>query len=489
MILETIKTEGLAHFSYLLGDEHSGMCAVIDPRRDVDVYLDIAQKRVLRISCILETHIHADFVSGSRELSARTGVPIHLSGYGNYGFEHMPLLDGDIVGIGSIELRVLHTPGHTPEHVSYLVAGGKAAKRPWGLFCGDTLFAGEVGRPDLLGAGTEERSARQLYRTLHDKVLALGDEIEIYPAHGQGSPYGGNIGERPTSTIGYERLNSVKLQSSNEDEFVKQVLISLPAAPFYYRRMKKINSEGPRVVGHISRIDQLDPNAFRELMDEPEAVIVDTREIEAFGGAHLLSAINIPLREEFPIWAGWMLRPEQRILLALSGEEDSEIVARHLFRLGYENIGGYLRRGIREWIEAGQPFESMSQMSVHDLKRRLDRGEELQLLDVRRDDEWQQGHIPTARHIYVPYLAQNLGSLDREKPIATYCGTGFRASIAASILQKSGFTHVYDIPGSMRAWEATGYPIEKTHQSLTPALASMEMNSNAPNRRGSGQNY
>lgn len=201
MILETVEAEGLAHLSYVLGDESAGVCAVIDPRRDVSVYLDIARTNNCRITHILETHIHADFVSGSRELAAQVGAPIYVGAADEYGFEHKPLRDGDTLPLGSLCLRVLHTPGHTPEHICYRVGGGKGSEEPWGLFTGDTLFAGEVGRPDLLGHGTEEQLARQLYHTLHERLLTLGDEVEIYPAHGAGSPCGGNIGDRKTSTM------------------------------------------------------------------------------------------------------------------------------------------------------------------------------------------------------------------------------------------------------------------------------------------------
>jgi hydroxyacylglutathione hydrolase len=210
MFLETVEARGLAHLSYVLGDDSAGVCAVIDPRRDVSVYLDIARKRETRITHILETHIHADFVSGSLELAAQTGAPIYGGANGNHTFAHHPLREGNDLSLGSYCLRALHTPGHTPEHVCFLVSGGRGAQRPWALFSGDTLFAGEVGRPDLLGHGSEDHLARQLYHTLHDKLLKLGDEVEVYPAHGQGSPCGGSIGDRPTSTIGYERLNNPK---------------------------------------------------------------------------------------------------------------------------------------------------------------------------------------------------------------------------------------------------------------------------------------
>lgn len=458
MILETVESEGLAHLSYVLGDENEGVCAVIDPRRDVGVYLEIARKHHARITHILETHIHADFVSGSRELAAQTGAPIYGGESEEYAFEYQPLREGDKLQIGSLYLGTYHTPGHTPEHVCWLVSGGKGAQDPWALFTGDTLFAGEVGRPDLLGGGTEERLARQLFHTLHDRVLQLGDEVEIYPAHGEGSPCGGSIGDRKTSTLGYERLHNPKLQISSEEEFVRTVLSSLPEPPSYYSRTKKVNAAGPPVLGCLPTVQPLDANRFRAEMAAEDTLALDVREIEAFGGAHVPGALNIALREEFPIWSGWMLKPAQRLLLVLHDEHELEQVQRHLLRIGIERIGGFLRNGMRGWIEAGLPFETTGQMSVHALKQHLDAGRnDLQLLDVRRPDEWKQGHIPTARHFFAPHLPVHLEELDRQKPVATYCGSGYRASIAASLLQQHGFREVFNIPGSIRAWKAAGY--------------------------------
>lgn len=458
MLLETVESEGLAHLSYVLGDEEAGVCAVLDPRRDVSVYLDLARENHCRITHILETHIHADFVSGSRELAAQTGAPIYVGAADGYGFEHRPLKEGDTLELGSLCLKVLHTPGHTPEHVCYLVSGGKGSQEPWALFTGDTLFAGEVGRPDLLGGGSEERLARELFHTLHEKLLCLGDEVEIYPAHGEGSPCGGNIGDRKTTTVGYERLHNPKLQIRDVDPFVQAVLSDLPEPPSYYPRMKQVNAAGPRVLGCLPAVQPLNPNAFREAMGQPGTLVLDTREIEAFGGAHVEGALNIALRAEFPIWSGWMLKPEQRLLVVLAEEADLDPVQRHLLRIGIEEIGGFLRRGIRGWLEAGLPFRRTLQLSVHELHERVTSGSGgLQLLDVRRPDEWETGVIPTARTYFAPHLREHLDELDREKPTAVYCGSGYRASVAASLLERSGFREVMNIPGSMKAWKAAGY--------------------------------
>ena len=425
MILETIKADGLAHLSYLLGDDDTGVCAVIDPRRDVKIYLDLARQHNARITHILETHIHADFVSGSRELHAETGAPIYVGESDEYGFAHESIRDGDTLALGSLTLKVLHTPGHTPEHVCYLVRGGKGSQEPWALFSGDTLFAGEVGRPDLLGHGSEQELARALYHTLHDKLLKLGDEVEVYPAHGQGSQCGGSIGDRNTSTIGYERLHDPKLKEMTEEAFVKLVLSDLPPAPFYYPRMKKVNAHGAQLLHGRPHVQALDAKTFKEAMQTAGTVVVDTREIEAFGGAHIKGALNIALRDEFPQWAGWMLQPDARILLVLTDEDKLSEVEQHLLRVGYENIAGFLRQGMRGWFEAGMPFERTCEMSVQELHDKLAAGTEaLQILDVRRDDEWNEGFIPTAKHLFAPHLSDNLDVIDGKKPVIVYCGSG-----------------------------------------------------------------
>ncbi len=461
MLLETVESKGLAHLSYVLGDDDQGVCAVIDPRRDVSIYLDIARRNNCRITHIFETHIHADFVSGARELAVQSGAQIVGGVSDDYAFDLHQAREGETFSLGALAVKVIATPGHTPEHISLLVSGGKGAKKAWAVFTGDTLFAGEVGRPDLLGAGSEKELARKLFHSLHEKLFKLGDEVEIYPAHGSGSPCGGSIGDRLTSTIGYERLNLPKAQIKNEDEFVREVLKDLPPAPTYYPRMKKVNAQGATVLGCRRNIAPLDAARFEETMQDDKVRVLDTREIEAFGGAHIPGAMNIALREEFPVWSGWMLKPEEKILLVLSDEGDLDAVQRHLLRIGVENIAGFLRNGMRGWLEAGKPFQTLPQMSVHELKQRLDGGEPLQVLDVRQDGEWQAGHIKDAVHIFAPKLTNGDLPFERDEPIVAFCGSGYRASIAASVLQARGFGNVSTVPGSMKAWKAAGYELTK----------------------------
>jgi hydroxyacylglutathione hydrolase len=471
MLFKQIASEGLAHYSYILGDRASGQCIVIDPRRDVDIYLEIAKQNEMRIINILETHIHADFVSGSLELSAQTGAPVSVSAAADVKFDHLPLKDGAKISLGSLMLEVIHTPGHTPEHICLLVSGGMGSENPWALFSGDLLFAGEVGRPDLLGDEMEETLVRDLYKSLHEKVLTLGDGIVVYPAHGEGSPCGASIGERLVTTIGYEKQNNPTLQIKDEDSFIKAVQASLSPAPAYYQRVTQINIIGPEVYGNLPYIPPLSAEDFRDLSQEPDTLIIDTREITAYGGGHIENAIHIGLRasfpiwagaiidETFPVWAGRMVDPELNIGLVLPEETLVDQAQLYLFRIGYENISGYLGQGFRTWLEAGFPFVRTDQMSVFELNQKLKGQEELQVLDVRTQAEWEKGHIPGAKQIYVPDLLERVEELDRAKPLVTYCGTGYRASIASSVLEKEGFV-VNNIPGSMSAWRNAGFPEE-----------------------------
>lgn len=469
MLFEQIVSEGLAHYSYMLGDRPSGQCLVIDPRRDVQIYLDLARRNEMRIVNILETHIHADFISGSRELAARTGAPISISAYGEVGFERVPLEDGEVIKLGEMELKVIHSPGHTPEHICFLASGGMGSENPWGLFSGDLLFAGEVGRPDLLGEEHEETLVHQLFDSLQKRILPLADEILVYPGHGAGSPCGASIGERPITTIGYEKANNPTLGIKDKADFITAVREALSPAPVYYQRVKRINTEGPEVVGQLPVIPPLTAQEFQERVEDPGSILVDGRELTAYGGGHIQNALHIGLRasfpiwageiidETFPVWAGKMVDPEGKIGLILPEDKSAEEAQLHLFRIGIENIAGYLREGFRTWLEAGLPFVRTEQLSVHELREQIEAGEAPQILDVRRQKEWANGHIPGAKQIYVADLLEHVDELDQERPVVTYCGTGYRASIASSLLEGAGFT-VKNIPGSMSAWRNAGYP-------------------------------
>lgn len=461
LVLEQINVEGLAHLSYIIGDDQAGVAAVIDPRRDVDIYLQKAREIGVRITDIVETHIHADFVSGAGELQARTQATIHGGKTADYQFELHQLQEGDEIKLGSVTLKALHTPGHTPEHISLLIYDSKQGKEPFAVFTGDTLFNLDVGRPDLLGAGTEKQLAQQLYDSLFDQLVPLGDRIEVYPCHGAGSACGKSIGDRRHSTIGNERIYNPALQERSQSEFVEWVMQDMPEPPRHYARLKKVNAKGAKVIGCTPTLQPLTPPEFQQAMQQPNTVVIDARSILAFGGGHIPGAINIALRPEFPNWVGWMIDPEQTVLLVVESERDVKLATEQLFRLGYDHLGGYLHDGMTSWQNAGLPLQRVGEWTVQELDQHKQDPNVL-VLDVRGDDEYQKGAVPGAKHLFLAHLEEHLHELDRSKQIVTYCGSGFRAAIAASLLKKHGFEEVTNVPGSWIAWKAAGLPIEAT---------------------------
>ena len=463
MVIETVFTEGVAHLSYLIGDRATGKAAVIDPRRDVEVYVELAREHKLSITHVLETHIHADFVSGTRELCDRTAsakAVLSVAGGAEYGFECEKLKDGDKIDLGRVILTAKHTPGHTPEHMSYLAAEGNRPDQPFAVFSGDCLFADSVGRPDLLGDDQTGGLAKQLYRSLYDFYLKLPDDVRVHAAHGSGSPCGANISDRLMSTIGYERRNNPALQFKDEAKFIEYVLFTAPPEPVYYPRMKRINAEGPEVLGRLPSCSPLPPKEFAAAMKKGDAQLVDNRQMLGFGGGHIAGALNIGPRAELSIWAGWLLDPKKPIFLVLSKDADLPEVQRQLLRVGYTQFGGYLLGGMEEWDNNALPITDLDQMSVQELKAALS-PLDLQVVDVRSPDEWQGGHVPGATYIFLPELEKKAERLDKKKPVAVYCDSGYRASLATSLLRRDGFTQVHNVPGSWKAWLAAGYAVEK----------------------------
>jgi hydroxyacylglutathione hydrolase len=460
LILESVQTEGIAELSYLIGDDKTGTAAVIDPRADVEIYVELARKRKVSITHVFETHIHADLVSGARELADRVQTAkifVSEEGEAKYEFEHKAVKDGDSYEFGDLVLTARHTPGHTPEHVSYEAAEKKRAPKPWGVFTGDSLFVNSAGRPDLMGSDQAEKLAEELYDTLYSYYLKLSDDVIIYPTHGHGSPCGASIGDRLTSTIGYERQFNPFLQHPDKDEFKEYALSTAPPEPTYYKRMKKLNAKGPEIIGNLPLVPGLPPKAFDEAVKRGDCVLVDTRSMLAFGGGHIQGALNIAGLPELSIWAGWLLDPKQSILLVLESDNEVDKVVPLFLRTGYTKFAGYLVGGMKAWDNAGLPLLEVDQITVHEVKERAD---ELQIVDVRSPDEWKEGHIPGAIHTFLPELEKRAGELNKKKPVAVYCDSGYRASLGASILQQEGL-EVHNVPGSWQAWKNAKYPIEK----------------------------
>jgi hydroxyacylglutathione hydrolase len=461
LIFEQIHTPGIAQLSYLIGDDATGKAAVIDPRPDVDIYLELSRALGVGITHIFETHIHADFMSGSRELQRQ--VPsarlfLSVEGGASYDYEHSPVKDGERFDLGAAVLTACFTPGHTPEHMAYLAAEKGKEKAPWAIFTGDSLFVDSVGRPDLLGAGETEELAAKLFDTITKFFRKLDEELIVYPGHGAGSSCGPDIGDRKSSTIGYEKKHNPYLSIDDKKAFIRQVLETAPPEPCHYKPLKKLNTSGPSVFGGFPPVPALPAEAFQQATHDSRNVVVDTRSMLAFGGGHVPGALNIGARPELSPWAGWMLRFDDPILLVLDRDDLLEDVVRLLWRVGFTRFAGYLVGGMKAWDNHGFRLERIEQLSVLDLHVG---GDGVQILDVRTPSEWQQGHVPGAKHIFVPDLREKWRELDREKPVATYCDSGYRASIAASFLQRAGFSHVLNIPGSWQAWQAADLPVEK----------------------------
>jgi hydroxyacylglutathione hydrolase len=460
VVFETVRTDGLAHLSYLIGDRLTGRAAVIDPRRDVEVYLELARQHRLTITHAIETHVHADFVSGSRELAARTGtakIYVSVEGDARYGFAHEPLRDGARIELGSMTLTAIHTPGHTPEHMAFLAT---TKGNPWGFFSGDFLFADSVGRPDLLGAAQTPGLAKALFRSLRTALTPLPDAVPLYPAHGAGSPCGANICDRQ-STIGHERRHNPALQFSDEAAFIDWVLRTAPPMPRYYPRMKRINAQGPEILNGLPDIEWLEPAAFQRRLAVGDVQLIDNRQMLAFGGGHIPGAWNLGPRAELSLWAGWMLDPEKPIALVLPREGDLPEVLRHFHRVGFTKFAGGLKGGIEAWVTAGLPLQGLTQVPVKELNKPLP-PRDFQLLDVRTPHEWDEGHLPGARYLFLGELPTKLIDLNPDLPVVVYCASGYRSSLAASLLQASGLQNVKNVPGSYTAWTAAGFSVVKS---------------------------
>jgi hydroxyacylglutathione hydrolase len=466
MLLFQRFVPGLAIVSYLVGDERTGEAAVIDPTRDVDDFIHYAREHDLHIRHVFETHVHADFVVGSPELKARLGddVQIHASGMGGADWtpahaDHV-VSEGDEIGVGGLRMRAFHTPGHTPEHVSWaLFDDSRSRDIPWILFTGDFLFVGDVGRPDLLGAEAREQLAHQLYESLFERLPAIPDITELYPNHGAGSLCGKAINSRRSSTIGYERRFNPALVQKPEAQWVHDLMSDMPLAPPYFRRMKKVNQEGPRILG-LELPGNVRINA-REVRDRvcEQCLVVDVRSKEAFAGAHIPGAINIPLGPSLPTWAGWVLPYDRPTTIVLDHPQQFPEVVTHLVRVGFDEIHGYLEGGIETWESSGYPLATLNTVSVHELAAALDRDRRgFTVLDVRTEKEWNGGHIDGAIHIHGGTLQDRVGDVARDKPVVVVCGSGYRASIASSFLKRSGIEDVSNAIGGMSAWTAAGLP-------------------------------
>jgi hydroxyacylglutathione hydrolase len=450
----------LAHASYLIGSE--GEAVVVDPQRDVDEYIQEAEVQGLHIKYVIETHLHADFVSGHHELSARTGAEIIFGSKAGVAFAHRAVRDGEEITIGKVGLRFMETPGHTPEGICVLVTDKESSNEPQKILTGDTLFIGDVGRPDLAGGKgyTPQMMAEMMYESLHEKLMKLPDETEVYPAHGAGSMCGRNMSKETSSTIGEQRKFNYALKPMSREEFVDIMTAELAEAPAYFPKDAEINRSGARDLSELAPPAALSPEEVARLAAH-DCVLLDIRSSADFGAGHVPGSINIGLGGQFAMWAGSLIPLASTIVIIAdtSAQVDESVV--RLARVGIENVKGYLGGGIQAWREAGLKVAVIPQVSVDQLHNRIT-DEELQIVDVRRAPEYQNGHVPRALHSPLASLEQNASKLllDKTKPTAVICAGGYRSSAATSLLENSGFTNLLNVTGGTGAWINAGYPVE-----------------------------
>jgi hydroxyacylglutathione hydrolase len=475
VLLKRFYDEGLAQASYLLASERSDAALVVDPNRDVEQYIAAAEAEGLRIAHVTETHIHADFVSGSRELAQRTGATLYLSDEGGsdwrYGYAAesgaILLKHESRIDVGDISITALHTPGHTPEHLSFLIVDRSVAPAPLGLLSGDFVFVGDVGRPDLLEKaanvqGTMVASARQLFHSL-ERLRDLPDHLQIWPGHGAGSACGKSLGAMPQSTLGYERIANWAFHITDEAKFISAVLEGQPEPPTYFGEMKRINRDGPRILGGSRRPQRIAAARVGELLAQG-TLLVDTRAAADYATAHIPGTINIPLNRAFTTWAGWLV-PYTRdfyLLIDHARVDALDQAVRDLAMIGLDRIGGYIdcdEETLAAWRGAGGAVGSIRTMTAQRLAERLAKGD-VSLIDVRAGYEWDDGHVPGARHIPLGLLPARFDELP-PGPVVLHCLTGSRSAIAASIVAARG-REVWNLEGGFTAWKKAGYPVETT---------------------------
>ena len=437
----------LAHASYLIGSD--GEAAVVDPQRDVDIYLEDAKAHGLTIKYVIETHCHADFISGHHELAARTGAKIYFGARANPKFDFVPVHEGDEINLGQVTLRFIETPGHTPESISVVILDGA---KIYGVLTGDTLFIGDVGRPDLLGSRMPAAElAGMLYDSLHKKLLALPDETKVFPAHGAGSMCGRNISKETSSTIGEQRCFNYALKPMPRDAFVKMMTTDLPEPPSYFNRDAQINLEGPALIDELPEPIGFPPEAVQK-MQRGGHLVVDTRPASQFGNGHIPGSLNIGLAGQFASWAGSLLKPEVPLLIVAEDFDSVRDARTRLARVGLEKVSGYLKDGVLAWHEAGLPLATIEQISVEELQHRIEEKSVETIIDVRRAPEWDAGHIEGAVHLPLNHLTESALSLNRDAKTAVLCAGGYRSSIACSLLQQLGFRNISNVVGGMTAW-------------------------------------
>ena len=472
MLLKRYYDEPLAQASFLIGDTVAREAVVVDPHRDVDLYLKAAETEHLRIVAVTETHIHADYLSGTRELARRAGATAYLSDEGDadwkYGWGHEPnvklVRNGDAIRAGRVRLDVLWTPGHTPEHVSFVVTDEAASPEPVGVLTGDFVFAGDVGRPDLLERaanmqGTMERGARTLFASLARFRDSLPGHLLLWPGHGPGSACGKNLGGLPVTSLAYERLTNWGVKTTNEAEFVREVLAGQPEPPVYFKHMKRMNKDGPAMHGEFREPPRLDDAGLPAALARGD-IVVDLRPTKAVLAGAIPGAFSIPVGTSFPTWAGWLLPYDQPISLLSNDGARALAAVRQLAMIGLDDVRGWYGPGAFEaWPRTNGPLAVTPSIGAREAFERAARGA-LVLLDVRAAAEHAGGRVPGARHIPLGELAARARELPLDRPVAVFCEGGTRSRIGVSVLRRAGFTRLLDQGGGFVEHAEAGLPVE-----------------------------
>jgi hydroxyacylglutathione hydrolase len=457
MFFKQYAVAGMGCLSYLIGCPMAQKACVVDPKRDVQEYLSDARKNGMQITHVLETHVHADHVSGNMEIKSRTGAKICMMKDSPVRFDFIPLDEGDILDFGNVSLTIINTPGHTPHGISILVTDKSRGDDPWLILTGDCLFVGDIGRPDLAGAELIDEQVDNLYHSLHHKLGKLPESIEVFPAHGQGSLCGKGMSAKPSSTIGFEMRHN-PIFGLPKENFQKSVTTSFPERPKSFTHIIDTNKAGAPLLERCPISRDLSPHQVKALLTD-KTVLLDTRDTASFGGVHIPGSINIGLAPQSANWIGMVIDPDVDLVMVVADEKTYENMCTELHRIGYDNILGYLDGGIAAWQEAGLPIDHLWQISPTHLQEKIKRGNSLRILDVRTDAERAVGYIEGSVHIPLPRLLKEIPDLSREVEIILTCGVGYRGNIAASFLARNGFHHVHSIAGGIKAWTNAGLPL------------------------------
>jgi hydroxyacylglutathione hydrolase len=450
---------GLGNSAYLIGSHDTKKGILIDPLRDVDRYLHAASELGLTLTHVLDTHLHADFVSGNSEIAHRTSAVIGASADAKISFKHNPLTEDTVIDLGAFQIHVMNTPGHTPEHISFLIVDPDK-KTPLALFSGGALIVGGAARTDLLGHELSQPLARHLYHTIHGKLLKLPDELEVFPTHGAGSFCVAPTSSDRTTTIGRERQTNALAQPQTEDEFIQRALNGLPSYPTYYKYMRAINQQGARILGGVPILKPFPAGEVKAMTDEG-VVVLDVRDNRAFGAGHIPNSFGIRVDAPLVTWAGWTIPFGSRILLLTEDADQRSEATRQLIRIGYDDLIGYIEGGIEAWAREF-PVETIQSMSAKELRERLG---EVHLVDVRMRSEWDAGHVPTAVHFEGGRIAWEALPFPHDKPLAIQCASGNRSMTAISVLKRHGYHNVIQVEGGINRWRMHKFEVVRDNPS------------------------